>query len=568
MLSTASMRAVGRRPAAAAAAAARTRAQRWVATEAKAGGGAAASPLAAPGHKPASSNLGSVGAVIVAGAVGLPAAYALYLKQTDAAAYDALVGGFKNAVGMGSKPTPAEKLVSAPPPPPPAPESPKPQATTPAVAPAAETPKPTPPAVATTTPKTENPTDWKAVKKEVDELEQRLRKATSSPTPTPQPTPQPTSQPTPQPTPQTPPPPPAHEQKEEQANVEALRAAAKRVASEASRAAREQVDKSAAQLRADLERVLAHDLSTLDEQGLRERLVQLVLELKDRNRWEAARMHELLSHATEELNNKYAALMREQEAALEALARAQAADASAAATVVAEERFAKALQNRLAKQRDALRVEAEEMVRRARAEEVAARDAERTERVKAVEALRGRVREFEEAIRSREAARVRAVRERGLAAAALKFTESVLLETASGADVEASVSALRVASAGDEVVNAALDALPARAFAGGVDSLGALRAQFPDVMDKCREAALDAKAPGMVSKVVARASTAALSMLGASSSPSSSSSSTATQADAASGGVVSAVSAAVEEKLTKAEQLLACLLYTSDAADD
>ena len=41
-------------------------------------------------------------------------------------------------------------------------------------------------------------------------------------------------------------------------------------------------------------------------------MVELVLEIKDRNRWEAMRLHEVLKLTTEEVTNKYEALLREQ----------------------------------------------------------------------------------------------------------------------------------------------------------------------------------------------------------------------------------------------------------------
>lgn len=42
-------------------------------------------------------------------------------------------------------------------------------------------------------------------------------------------------------------------------------------------------------LRKDLETILAQDVATSDVEALRKRIVQLVLELKDRHRWEALR---------------------------------------------------------------------------------------------------------------------------------------------------------------------------------------------------------------------------------------------------------------------------------------
>ena len=103
--------------------------------------------------------------------------------------------------------------------------------------------------------------------------------------------------------------------------VDRLRAQARAVSEQASAKARSEVEKTEAALRADLEKVLAHDLGSLDEQGLRERLVQLVLELKDRNKWEALRMHEFITKANEELGAKYMSMLREQERLYEEVVR-------------------------------------------------------------------------------------------------------------------------------------------------------------------------------------------------------------------------------------------------------
>lgn len=69
----------------------------------------------------------------------------------------------------------------------------------------------------------------------------------------------------------------------------------------------------------DLEIVLAKDVASQDVEDLRRRVVQLVLELKDRHRWEALRIHELTKLQTEELLQKYEDLLRRQGETYEAL---------------------------------------------------------------------------------------------------------------------------------------------------------------------------------------------------------------------------------------------------------
>ncbi len=110
-------------------------------------------------------------------------------------------------------------------------------------------------------------------------------------------------------------------------NLEKLRSVAGGILADSSKRAEEQINKAEKKLNRDLEVVLAQDLSTLNENGLKERVVQLVLELKDRNKWEALRLHEIVKQVTNELVVKYEDLLRKQATTYESVVQEEIAKA-------------------------------------------------------------------------------------------------------------------------------------------------------------------------------------------------------------------------------------------------
>lgn len=302
---------------------------------------------------------------------------------------------------------------------------------------------------------------------------------------------------------------PAQPQRFERQAMEAIRDAAKKVEHEAASSSKTELAKAEAQLRADIERVLAKDLSSLTEEGLRERVVQLTLELKDRNRWEAIRLHEVITKTIEDLSQKYLAMMKEQEAAYESVIRAEVSNAAMDAAAATEERLSRSLQDRLARQREALRMEMDLNIDRAREEERQAADEERRERTAALHEMENKLIALEEAMREKDRVRLDLQRTKRAILAALRFSRVTLIEKSTPQVVEETLTELRLATAGDRVISEALDALPHRVFASGVASIHKLAKTFEkDVKPDVLRASLIPENASLVQQALARATTA------------------------------------------------------------
>lgn len=260
--------------------------------------------------------------------------------------------------------------------------------------------------------------------------------------------------------------------------IKKLRQMAFGVSTQAEQDSKLEAEKAEKLLRKEMEHTLSKDLSSSSLESLKERVVELTLELKDRNRWEAARLHEIITRVTDELSSKYLSILREQEQAFENLIRTEVAEAAMQATVATEERLAQSIQDRLLKQRESLRAEMELNIAKSREEERELGDIERTERLQALEVLQGRLGEIEASLKENEKARARLNFTRIASLALLKFTRVALLEKSSPDEIEAHLSELRMAAAGDSVISQALNSLPSRVFAGGIPSLTRLCKDF------------------------------------------------------------------------------------------
>jgi len=299
------------------------------------------------------------------------------------------------------------------------------------------------------------------------------------------------------------------QQRYERQAVEAIHKSAKKIEQEASSSSKAELAKAEAQLRADIERVLAKDLSTLSEEGLRERVVQLTLELKDRNRWEAIRLHEVITKTIEDLSSKYLSMLKEQEAAFESVIRAEVANSAMDAAAATEERLSKSLQDRLARQREALRMEMDLNIDKAREEERQAADEERKQRTAILHEMESKLIGLEEAMREKDRARLELQRTKRAVLAALRFSRAALVDKATPHEVEESLTELRLATAGDRVVSEVLDTLPHRVFASGVASLHKLARSFEtDVKPDILRASLVPENASLVQQALARATTA------------------------------------------------------------
>jgi len=72
-----------------------------------------------------------------------------------------------------------------------------------------------------------------------------------------------------------------------------------------------------------------------------------------------------------------------------------------------------------------------------------------------------------------------------------------------GTDIDAKVSDLRLASAGDPVVLTALNSLPARVYGSGIKSMHLLTKRFEEAKKDCEERALIPESKGVVQHALA-----------------------------------------------------------------
>jgi hypothetical protein len=71
-------------------------------------------------------------------------------------------------------------------------------------------------------------------------------------------------------------------------------------------------------LRKELEMTVLRDLNDLDENALRQRIVQLSAEFFERTKWDGLRLHSSLKQLESEVSKKYLELMSQQRSQLEA----------------------------------------------------------------------------------------------------------------------------------------------------------------------------------------------------------------------------------------------------------
>jgi mitofilin len=301
----------------------------------------------------------------------------------------------------------------------------------------------------------------------------------------------------------------------ERGQVEAVRAAARAVKKGADEASEVQIRAIEKELRGELEVVLAHDLASLDEAGLRTRVVQLALELRDRSRWEAVRMHELTKRHTEELVGKYDRLLAEQGERYEELLRAEkglAAERAAQETagraeehlqrVVAakEGAWSSAHKEALERQRAELGREYEARLTKTKGavEQRAAEDAK--QRLAALQQLKGQVAELQTALAQRTNAHASSKSTRDAAIATVDL-QTALFKAPNRLGVE--VNNLRRAAGDDSVIKAALDSIPKRVLQQGVPTELELAQRFARVYDNCYRVALVPEDGGVVEHAMA-----------------------------------------------------------------
>ena len=289
--------------------------------------------------------------------------------------------------------------------------------------------------------------------------------------------------------------------------LEDIRSEIRAVRSDAESTRADKVKRLEAEVRADLEVVLSEDLTTLDEAGLRRRIVQLVLELRDRNKWEALRLHELTKLHTAELASKYEILLKKQEANYEDVVRQESLAASERAVEVATRTIKEAHEQTLAEidakwktftherlkmQQENLREEMSKRVSAVQDEAADALAAERSERAGKLAALRAEA----------NAMRNTVERTNAFLSAANEFHKTILaadaLESAfvKAAPLKDAASSLRAHCKKDPVLHALLRALPERSLLNGPSTMEQLSVEYEKVREQSRRAAILADTKG------------------------------------------------------------------------
>jgi hypothetical protein len=284
--------------------------------------------------------------------------------------------------------------------------------------------------------------------------------------------------------------------------LDALRSKARAVKARADQTSEEEIKAIEKKLRGDIEVVLAHDLTHLNEEELRARVVQLVLEIKDRNRWEALRMHELTKQHTEDLVKKYDALMQAQSDKYEELVRYESAAAAAKAAEhakeLAEDRFERQLaskeqqweqstKQRLEKQQHELGKEMEQRFNAAKAS-IEARAAEDLKaRHQKLQQLTAKVGELQHALQLRAKADKSVDQVRTISTALVGLQRALYSDPA---NVSKEIERMEAATKGDSMIQSAIQSLPRRVREDGVAPGLDIAQQFSSVYDTCYRVSL------------------------------------------------------------------------------
>jgi len=285
--------------------------------------------------------------------------------------------------------------------------------------------------------------------------------------------------------------------------LDQLRKQARNMNSIADRETETQIKELEKSLNKDLEVVLARDLGELNEEALRRRVVQLTLELKDRNRWEALRMHEVTKTYTEELIKKYDELLHEQSERYEELVRLEAADAALRASEETqkqaedhfnrvmfnkEQQWHRSLQESLERQRADLAKDMEQKFAQAKANLEAKSAEELASRLQHLEQLKEKVAGLQDALSQRSVDEEKLVILRELAIAAFDLQEALFKKPK---EVIHRIESLEKVSKDDVIAMIGSPAsLNPRIRKAGVISERELVNRFNDVYDECYKVAL------------------------------------------------------------------------------
>ncbi|CAM9760200.1 unnamed protein product [Chrysoparadoxa australica] len=265
---------------------------------------------------------------------------------------------------------------------------------------------------------------------------------------------------------------------------EQLRARKLRLAS--IQAAADDCQATSAALRMELEATLLKDLEELDEKGLRYRIIQLAAEMQERTKWEALRLHEALKRTEEEASTRYLALMSEMTDKMQAQYSQLVLEAEQRVRSEVQGDFQKEFQRQLDQDRQRVQtvVEARLADEKHKLMEQVAEDSMR--RQADLDVLAEKVRAVQAAWDGQQQADGMSQKIHKITAAALALAEAFSTSGPLGAELDA----LKVLSAGDELLGTALSSIPAPAAKSGIPTVEQLRVRFDTVHKECRKAVL------------------------------------------------------------------------------
>lgn len=128
-------------------------------------------------------------------------------------------------------------------------------------------------------------------------------------------------------------------------------------------ALRQQAYELETKLNEDLETVLIADLGLLSEEALRRRLVKLILEFKDRSRWEAIRLSNVLEVEGKKMKQKTSELLQKQERLFQELHQMETAKTASETEARVSTQLEKKMEMELKKQEASLKKSYEQVVR-------------------------------------------------------------------------------------------------------------------------------------------------------------------------------------------------------------
>lgn len=257
-------------------------------------------------------------------------------------------------------------------------------------------------------------------------------------------------------------------------------------------------------LQEDLVSSIARDVDRLSEDDLRERVLKLTTELRDRGKWEALRLNEVMKRQDELWAKRMQEVLQGQVDNFEShLATVRSHDHNRMAALLAEEQ---------AKRNKAYDAQVMKEVERITARRVAALQEQinakyakaEDKRIAALKELKAQTAVAMEALRNRFAYERLSHRVHKVNVAITAMRDSLLRD---GRAVE-SVEALRAVAGDDEVIKAALDSLPEGLATRGVPTLRNLQQRFDTVYTAAHRAALANKgnmlghAVGLVTSVL------------------------------------------------------------------